>query len=115
MSKFHLVFSTTLCNVYPLTPITGLSHSTFQALSIALTILCLLIFLISLAAHAGILYSLAEDLGNVNTKQDSQTDLDAQLAAFTVLFTLCLCIGIIIQAFFGEVNSLEQGTSVLFR
>lgn len=84
----------------------------FQAISVAMTLLCLFVFLISLAVHSEMVLSLAQDLGNIDITAP-QTQLDAQLAAFTVCFTLGLCIGILVQAFFGEVSESSSKSPII--
>ncbi|CCD63856.1 Lysosomal-Associated Transmembrane Domain containing [Caenorhabditis elegans] len=74
----------------------------FQVISIAISIIVLFIFLISIAVGASMVIDLARNVGNVDTAS-VQEKLDADLALFTVLFILFLCLGGLIQAYFAEV------------
>ncbi|KAF1748400.1 hypothetical protein GCK72_024867 [Caenorhabditis remanei] len=74
----------------------------FQIISIAISIIILFAFLISIAVGASMVVDLARNVGNVDTTSESEK-LDADLAVFTVLFILFLCIGGLIQAYFVEV------------
>ncbi|CAP34702.2 Protein CBG16844 [Caenorhabditis briggsae] len=90
----------------------------FQIISIAISIIILFAFLISIAVGASMVVDLARNVGNVDTTT-GQEKLDAgiifrqritvilwivlDLAVFTVLFILFLCIGGLIQAYFVDV------------
>ncbi|CAI2356334.1 unnamed protein product [Caenorhabditis sp. 36 PRJEB53466] len=74
----------------------------FQVISIFISIIILFAFLISIAVGASMVIDLARNVGNVDTTSE-QAKLDADLAVFTVLFILFLCIGGLIQAYFVEV------------
>uniref|UniRef100_A0A1I7USJ5 MARVEL domain-containing protein n=1 Tax=Caenorhabditis tropicalis TaxID=1561998 RepID=A0A1I7USJ5_9PELO len=74
----------------------------FQIISIVISIIILFTFLISIAVGASMVVDLARNVGNVDISNE-QEKLDADLAAFTVLFILFLCIGGLIQAYFVDV------------
>ncbi|CAI5454362.1 unnamed protein product [Caenorhabditis angaria] len=74
----------------------------FQILSIFINLIILLAFIISIAVGSKMVLDLANNVGNIDITE-SQDQLDADLAVFTVLFVLFLCIGGLIQAYFVEV------------
>ncbi|PAV84485.1 hypothetical protein WR25_18292 [Diploscapter pachys] len=80
-----------------------LPYLLFQILSVAATVLTLLIFLISLAAHSNMVIDLAQDWGGINAhSSESQKQFDSDLKAFTVWFIIILSVYIIVQAYFLE-------------
>ncbi|EFO82709.1 hypothetical protein CRE_00014 [Caenorhabditis remanei] len=85
----------------------------FQIISIAISIIILFAFLISIAVGASMVVDLARNVGNVDTTSESEK-LDADLAVFTVLFILFLCIGGLIQAYFVEIISIAISIIILF-
>ncbi|CAB3399224.1 unnamed protein product [Caenorhabditis bovis] len=71
----------------------------FQIISIMISVIILIIFLISIAVNSNMVLDLAKNLGNVDTTS-TQDKLDADLAVFTIVFILFVCIGGLIQAYF---------------
>uniref|UniRef100_A0A8R1HL32 Uncharacterized protein n=1 Tax=Caenorhabditis japonica TaxID=281687 RepID=A0A8R1HL32_CAEJA len=97
-----VIFGTLLYGVWKEKRIYLYPYLVFQIISIAISIIILFSFLISIAVGASMVIDLAKNVGNVDTTSQ-QEKLDADLAVFTVLFILFLSIGVLIQAYFVEV------------
>ncbi|KAJ1372204.1 hypothetical protein KIN20_034297 [Parelaphostrongylus tenuis] len=97
-----VVFGCLLYGVYKEKRLYLVPYLIFQIISIGITILLLFAFTIGIAMNSKMVIDLAEDLGNIDTRQP-QKQLDAELASFTAFFILALCISGILQAYFFEV------------
>ncbi|CAI4228770.1 unnamed protein product [Auanema sp. JU1783] len=97
-----VIFGSLFYGVYKEKRLYIMPYMLFQLIAVGLSIIILLSFIISIAVHSNMVIELAQDVGNVDINV-SQQQLDAALAAFTVLFIICICIGGFIQAYFLEI------------
>ncbi|KIH62249.1 hypothetical protein ANCDUO_07472 [Ancylostoma duodenale] len=97
-----VVFGSLLFGVYKEKRLYVVPYLVFQIISVGVTVIVLLSFIIAIAVKSNMVIDLAKDLGGVSIHVP-QKELDAALASFTVLFILALCLGGLLQAYFFEV------------
>ncbi|KAE9419563.1 hypothetical protein Angca_000997, partial [Angiostrongylus cantonensis] len=97
-----VVFGSLLYGVYKEKRLYLIPYLIFQLISIGITIVVLVAFIIAIALNSKMIFDLAGDLGNIDIRLP-QKQLDAALASFAVLFILALCISGLLQAYFFEV------------
>ncbi|CAD6189195.1 unnamed protein product [Caenorhabditis auriculariae] len=97
-----VVFGSLLYGVYKEKRLYLFPYLLFQLMSIAITIIILFAFIISIAAGSRMVVDLGRNLGNIDLDVSQET-LDSELATFTVLFILFMCIGGLFQAYFLDI------------
>ncbi|VDM79039.1 unnamed protein product [Strongylus vulgaris] len=97
-----VVFGSLLYGVYKEKRLYLVPYLVFQIISVGVTVIVLLSYIIAIAVKSNMVIELAKDIGRVNLHV-SQKQLDSDLASFTVLFILALCLGGLLQAYFFEI------------
>ncbi|CAJ0609952.1 unnamed protein product [Cylicocyclus nassatus] len=97
-----VVFGSLLYGTYKEKRLYLVPYLVFQIISVGITVIVLLSFIIAIAVKSNMVIELAKDIGGVNIHV-SQKQLDSDLATFTVLFILALCLGGLLQAYFFEI------------
>ncbi|KAK6762974.1 hypothetical protein RB195_023615 [Necator americanus] len=97
-----VVFGSLLYGIYKEMRMYVVPYLVFQVISVGITVMVLLLFIIAIAAKSNKVIELAKDIGSVNIHLP-QKQLDSALASFTVVFIVTLCLGGLIQVYFFEV------------